>query len=266
MFDKYLKETIIIKNRQGLEMSVRITKQEAVSKLVFVEHGFSGSKDEKHILILEEEFAKHGYIVVNLDATNSLNKSGSSAEGITFTSHYNDLEDVINWAITQNWFVEPFALAGHSMGAVSVLLYAQNYSDSVSLLLPLSFPWISGKSMIAQSNKEDMKNWQEQGYFNKVSKLRNRTLRVPYNFINDLTKYDFAINVKNIKAKTILIIGDKEDQICLDDNQKLFNMLECEKELVILPNVPHNLAETVENAITFKEALENVLTKYNKSS
>lgn len=253
------RETIFIKNRSGYNMSIRITNPDNADKLAFIEHGFSGYKDENHMLILEEELAKRGYVVVNIDAVDSLNESESSDIGTTFTGHYTDLEDVINWAKNKNWYQEPFMLAGHSMGAASVLLYAENYPNKVTLLLPISFPWLSGKSRNNQHNPQEMIEWKEKGYWDKVSQSRGRTLRVPYSFVENLNQYDFGTNANKITAKTVLVIGDQENDIRLDDNKKLFDLLRCDKKLIILPNTPHVMAKTAENARTFREALEKVL-------
>jgi predicted alpha/beta-fold hydrolase len=133
-------ETIFIKNRNGIKMSVRLTRPENKTGLAFIEHGFSGDKNERYMQILEEELSSRGYFVVNIDAIDSLNESESSRQGANFTGHYNDLADVIEWARGKEWFQEPFALAGHSMGAASVLFYAENYPNRVNLLLPISFP------------------------------------------------------------------------------------------------------------------------------
>ncbi|MDR2902835.1 MAG: hypothetical protein LBU87_07030 [Lactobacillales bacterium] len=84
-------------------MSIRLTIPENKTGLAFIEHGFTGDKNERHMQILEEELSNHGYFVVNIDATNSLNESDSSPEGASFTGHYNDLVDVIEWARGQKF-------------------------------------------------------------------------------------------------------------------------------------------------------------------
>jgi dipeptidyl aminopeptidase/acylaminoacyl peptidase len=121
---------------------------------------------------------------------------------------------------------------------------------------------MTGESKIAQDNENGTQrqiDWKEKGYWDKFSESRGRTLRVPYNFMEDLLKQDFGKNADKVTAKTILIIGDQENKIRLEDNEKLFDLLKCEKELIILPNTPHVVAKTLENAKTFRKALERVL-------
>ncbi len=70
-----------IENRKGLKMALRVTINEKNDKLVFLLHGIGARKEYPHMLVLEEEFAKHGFNVVNIDATDSLNASESSRGG-----------------------------------------------------------------------------------------------------------------------------------------------------------------------------------------
>lgn len=255
-------KNIFIKNRQGIELSLRLTFPPNATRLVFLQHGFSGNKNEPHILITEEELANNRYIVVNIDASNSLNDSGASIIGPTFTSHYQDLADVILWAKEQSWYQQPFTLAGHSMGAASCLYYAENFPEQVSLLLLLSFPWLSGQSKIAQENPEKLHHWQTEGYWDKVSKHSGKILHVPYHYIEDLLGYDFGLQAANITAKTIMVIGDRENTIRLEDNHRLYESLTCDKEFILLPQTPHCPAGSPETAATFKKALQQAFAAY----
>lgn len=53
-------------------------------------------------------------------------------------THYHDLKDVIEWAQTQDWYQEPFCLAGHSLGGLSNLIYATNYPNKIKAFAPNS--------------------------------------------------------------------------------------------------------------------------------
>ena len=80
-------ENVYIQNRKGLRMALRLSVNKEYKKLAFLIHGLSSRKEYPHMLVMEEVLFKHGYNVVNIDATNSLNASESSEEGITFTGH-----------------------------------------------------------------------------------------------------------------------------------------------------------------------------------
>ena len=132
---------LFIKNRKGLKICVRLNFNEQNTKLVFLEHGLGARKEYPHMQVLEDVFSEFGYNVINIDATNSLNESENSSEGITTTGHYEDLVDVIEWAKPQAFYTEPFALAGQSLGAISVVRYSGQFPEKVNLLIPCAFPY-----------------------------------------------------------------------------------------------------------------------------
>lgn len=254
---------LIITNRKGLKMALRVTTNPNADKLVFLEHGLGARKEYPHMLVLEEEFSKHGYNVVNIDATDSLNASDSSRGGVTFSGFYQDLEDVIAWAKEQSFYREPFALAGQSLGAEAVVFYASQNPEKVEFLVPCSFPWIDGK-LEFQNNKRT-KDILEKGYFDQISKSTGRVLRINRNYLDDLLSYDLTTQVGKIVAETHLIVGLKDSEYHIENNKKLFQLLNCKKSLQMLDGVPHDLANTTEDKEKFLKALEKVLISHNKN-
>ncbi len=253
---------VFIENRKGLKMALRVTVNEKNDKLVFLLHGLGARKEYPHMLVLEEEFAKHGFNVVNIDATDSNNESEKSEEGITFTCHYYDLEDVISWARTQDFYVEPFSLAGQSMGAVACALYASKNTNKLNKLILANFSWIDGSA--ESENNRRKKIILEQGYYEQVSKSTGKSFLIKQNYLDDLKHYNLTKNIGNITAETHLIVGLKDSEYHIENNKKLYELLNCKKSLQLLPDVPHDLANTDANKKLFIEALENVFDKFEK--
>ena len=251
-------EKVIIKNRHGLKMYVRLTINESNKKLVFLEHGLSARKEYPHMLVLEELFAKHGYNVVNFDATNSLNESESSEMGITPTGHYDDLVDVINWAKTQDFYIEPFALVGQSLGALSVVHYATESPELVNLLIPCAFPFMSGEVELKDFfATEILKN----GFYDKISKSTGRVLRMKPSWNKDLENFDLTSKIKNITASTYVIIGTKDTEKHINSSRQLFDLLTCKKQYIELDGIPHDLANTERDKELFSKTIDNILSQ-----
>ncbi len=250
---------VFIKNRKGLKMAVRLNLDEKRSKLVFLEHGLGAKKEYPHMLVMEEFFANNGFNVVNLDATNSLNASDSSAEGVTFTSHYQDLEDVIEWAKTQSFYVEPFALAGQSLGAAACIKYAGNHCSKVDELLIAACPLVDGVKFV--ESEEMMQHIEKFGYLDKVSKSTGRTLHMSKIFNDDAKSQNLYYDIKNITAKTFVIVGLLDTEYHIENNKKIFEMLKCPKQLFLLENVPHDLANTPETKAIFEKTLTKIFNK-----
>ncbi len=254
-------KTIFIKNRKGLKMSIRLNVNDENTKLVFLEHGLSSRKEYPHMQVLEEVFSEFGYNVINMDATNSLNESESSDEGITTTGHYEDLIDVIEWAKTQAFYKEPFALAGQSLGAISVVRYSGQYPDKVNLLIPCAFPYYNYvEEELNDFAKEVIKN----GYCDKISKSTGKVLRLKTAYVEDMKKLDISSQIKMVTANTYVIVGSKDNEKHLKNSKYLYQMLNCKKEFHLLEDIPHDLANTPHDKELFTKTLRDILTKYNK--
>lgn len=253
-------ENIFIKNRKGLKMALRISSIPENKKLVFLIHGVSSRKEYPHMLVMEEMFLKNGYNVVNMDATNSLNTSDSDEKGITFTGHYEDLVDVIDWAKTQDFYVEPFALAGQSLGAEAVVFYATQYPTKTNFVISCALPWLDGKLEIKQNKRTP--SIMEKGFYDQVSKSTGKVLRIYKNYLDDFKNYNLIPLVKNISADTHIICGLQDSQYHIENNEKLYDLLTCKKSLQLLPDVPHDLANTPETKEVFTKALEKIFNQY----
>ena len=252
---------MIIKNRKGFKMSIRINVNDKNTKLVFLEHGLSSRKEYPHMQVLEDVFSEYGYNVINMDATNSINESESSDEGITTTGHYEDLVDVIEWAKTQDFYKEPFALAGQSLGAISVVRYAGQYPNKVDLLIPCAFPYYNYiEDELNDFAKEVIKN----GFCDKVSKSTGKVLRLKTAYVEDIKKLDLTEQIQKITANTYVVVGSKDNQKHLKNSRSLFQMLNCKKEFYLLEDIPHDLANTPYDKELFEKTLRKILSKYKK--
>lgn len=235
-----MEQVIYIKNRQNVKMAVKLNVSPERKKCAFLEHGLGARKEYPHMKVLEEYFANNGYNVVNIDATNSLNESGQTKDGITFKGHYEDLEDVIEWAKTQDFYKEPFALAGQSLGAASCLRYAGEFPNKVNTLIIAACPFIDGYNLVYADPM--MKEIEKNGFYDKVSKSTGRTLHITKAFNEDLKRQDLTPYIVDVVAHTFIIQGMLDSEFIKENSQKIWDMLNCKKELTSLPGVPHDLA------------------------
>ena len=74
----------------------------------------------------KQVFLDHGYAVVTFDARYSLGESYGDVSNVSLNTLLEDLKTVIDWAKTQPFYHEPFAVSGHSLGAAATILYSQN--------------------------------------------------------------------------------------------------------------------------------------------
>lgn len=258
-----MEKEMFIKNRKGLNMSIKLNISEERNKLVFLEHGLSARKEYPHMKIMEELFAKFGYNVINIDATNSINASEISGGGITFSGHYEDLEDVILWAKSQDLYLEPFALGGHSLGAASCVWYSCKNPQNVNLLLVASCPFISGKELVA--NDPMMQEIDKNGFFLKQSRSTGKVFRINSIFNEDVKNYNFTKQIKNITARTYVIQGLLDLKYIQNNSGAIYDLLKCDKKLILLENTPHDLANTEETKELFTKTMVDILNEVDKN-
>ena len=232
----------IIKNRKGQNIAVIIEETPGQKGLAFVMHGLGGFKEQPHIQIMAEAFKEKGYTVIRFDTTNTLGESDGDFSNATVTNYYEDLEDVISWAGSQNWYQEPFCLAGHSLGGMCISLFTEKYPGKVKGLAPISTV-ISGKLSL-EINSEEMKEWKRTGYLIEESGSKPGVIKkLPWSHMEDRLKYDILNEVDKLTMPVLLITGEK-DELAPPEHQKiLYDKLPGKKELHIIKGAPHTFRE-----------------------
>ncbi|MCD4760783.1 lysophospholipase, partial [bacterium] len=129
---------LFIKNRHDKKLAVLVEKSQNQKGLAFVMHGLGGFKEQIHIELFAQAFRGKGFTVIRFDARNSLGESEGNYNNANFTNYYEDLVDVIDWSKNQNWYQEPFCLAGHSMGSGCILYYAAHHIEEIQGIAPIS--------------------------------------------------------------------------------------------------------------------------------
>jgi len=232
----------IIKNRKGQKIVAVVEENESQKGLVFIMHGLGGFKEQPHIQAMTEAFGENGYTVVRFDTTNTLGESDGKYEDATITNYYEDLEDVIKWTESQEWYEEPFVLVGHSLGAICVALFAENYPQKVKAVAPISTV-VSGKLSVEAHEyykPEEFKKWQETGWLEKESYSKSGTTkRLKWSHIIDRLKYDLLPRVDKLIMPVLLIVGEGDTTTPIEHQQILYKVLPGKKELHIINGSRH---------------------------
>jgi len=128
----------MITNRNNQNIATYLHLQPNHTGLAFVMHGLGGKAHQPHIQGMVDVFFANGFSVVSFDTTNSYGASDGQYEDATVTNYYADLEDIIAWASHQDWYQEPFVLAGHSLGGICTALFTEKHPEQVMGLFPKS--------------------------------------------------------------------------------------------------------------------------------
>jgi len=251
-----------INNRKNQKIVVLLEKVENQKGLVFVMHGLGGFKEQLHIQAFAEAFLEEGFTVVRFDTTNTFGESEGNYENATTTNYYEDLEDVIKWASSQEWYEEHFWLIGHSLGGISTALYAENYPEKVVAVAPISTV-VSGK-LTLETDREEIKNWKETGWRITESKSKQGLIkRLPWSHMEDRIKYNLLLRADKLMMPVLLIVGSEDDTTLLKHQQILFDKLPGEKEMHVIEGAGHTFREK-EHLETIKHILKHWIEKINK--
>ncbi len=237
-------EKLIFQNRKGLNIVGNLTKPMGNTKGTCVlQHGWSGKKEQEHIVAIQEAFIDNGWQVFNFDATNSFNESDGIFDDSRLGLHYEDMEDVCQWAQKQDWFIEPLAVSGHSMGGYAAVRYAEDHPREVSLIAPIA-PVISGK--LTTESKElyepgTIKRWKDEGFLiSESSTTPGLVKRAPYAVHEEWLKHDLLPNARKLTMPVFLLTGTEDTSCPPNHVQKLFDAISHQdKVFKTIDGAPH---------------------------
>lgn len=234
---------VFIKNRKGQKLAALIEENPTSSGLVFVMHGLGGSKEQPHVQTFARSFIDRGYTAVLFDTTNTFGESDGRFEDATITNYYEDLEDVISWAAKQPWYREPFCLVGHSLGGISVLLFAEKYPTKVKAVAPISTV-VSGKLSLESPASKEWPKWKQAGIrIYRGSMPPHHEKRLPWSHFEDRLQYDILPNVRRFTMPVLMIVGEHDNSTPPVHQKILYDKLPGKKELHIIPGAPHTFRD-----------------------
>ncbi len=232
-----LAKKINIKNRKNQKIVILLDISKKQKGLAFVMHGLSGFKEQPHIAAFAQAFKEEGFTVVRFDTTNTFGESEGNYEDATVTNYYEDLEDVIGWSKNQQWYEEPFCLAGHSLGGICTALYAEKHPEKVKALAPISTV-VSGRLSLKTPKYKVHKEMKASGWINEKNGLK-----LKWSHMEDRLKYNLLDNAAKLNMPVLMIVGD-EDESTPEEHQKLlYDKLPGKKEFHVIAGAPHTFKE-----------------------
>ncbi len=221
-------QKITLKNRKGQKIVGLLNMPDGVVRgMAVIQHGYSGTKEQDHIQILERVFHNHGFITFNFDTTNSFGESDGTFWEARVKLHAEDLEDVVKWTKQQEWFVRPLALTGHSLGGYAVARYAELYSEEVDILAPIA-PLVSGKLSWEAHEEHDAAGFEafkQRGYQESASQTTGIIKKMPWAAMEERLEHDLLPLAQKISAPTLLVVGSKDESCRPQDIRLLYDAL-----------------------------------------
>jgi pimeloyl-ACP methyl ester carboxylesterase len=123
----------------GIKLDCKVDKPANIGDkmpLAIVIHGFTGNKEEKHIVAVSKTLNKIGFATLRVDMYGHGSSEGSFFNHTLFKWLTNALT-VIDYALSLKW-VSDLYLCGHSQGGLTVMLAAAMKHDLIKGIIPMS--------------------------------------------------------------------------------------------------------------------------------
>ncbi|MCD8563955.1 MAG: alpha/beta hydrolase [Candidatus Pacebacteria bacterium] len=131
--------TYTLYNRKGLMIIGDLHKPEQnIKGTCILQHGWGGTRKHATIQAMVRAFIENSIQVFVFDTTNSFGESDGDFEQSTLGLHTEDLFDVVDWVLSQDWFIGPLWLSGHSKGGYAVCRYAAAHPHSIDGVVALA--------------------------------------------------------------------------------------------------------------------------------
>ena len=240
-------QEFLIRNRRDNKIVIDVEEVVESNTLVFILHGMGVTRKSSVVQTVKETFKEHGYTTVIFDATNSVGESDGGQEEVSMEGYVEDLEDIIDWAKTQAWFVEPFALSGHSLGGYAAIRYAEKNPESVEKIVGIA-PVISGKMTLQAYHihrPEELRLWQETGH-RSSGRNEDEGDKIPWENMEERFGGDLVPDANALTMPVLLVVGEN-DTLCLPSHQTEFlkHIGGDEKKLVTLKDSGHGFDDDI---------------------
>lgn len=204
--------------------------------LVMLCHGFMSSKESSTNLALTERLLPNGIATCRFDFFGHNESSGVFQE-MTLTRCLDQAEGILRWSTQQGY--RKYSLVGSSFGGLVAILMAARHPTlcAVALKCPVSdYPAI----WLSRLGEGGMKQWRESGILSFAT--FEGKARLEYPFYEDLLKVDTYREAALIQSPTLIVHGDADIDVPVDQSKHLYDTLQSKKEIEIIPGAGHDFS------------------------
>lgn len=229
--------------------------------VVILEHGLAGFKEEGMMIAAQKAFENFNFTVVSFDARFGLGDSDGDLKEANFTHFIEDLDTVVAWVKTQEFYKGKLFLCGHSLGAGACFDYAIHQPQDVSGLVSMAAV-VSGKLLLQSylaHKPEFVQNWEKTKFVYREHPLYpHKNGYISYAHLQDAMRYHLVNDASKIKCPVLMICADRDISSTLDINRQFFDALSVPKEFVVVPNSSHTF-KAKENQELLSQSIEKWL-------
>jgi len=196
-------------------------------------HGMESSKESEKIVALSRQLAERGIFALRFDFAGSGESEGKFEE-MTYSGEVEDLRAAHDFVL--QYQPQKVGIFGSSMGGTVATLFAAE-EKTIAALATVAAPVHPEKFTAKLLTPEGARQWRTRGYIIYHDRRLNISLH------DDLERLDVPKAARTISCPALVIHGDKDDTVPVEEGRELFTALAGPKRLCIIEGSDHRLTE-----------------------
>jgi putative redox protein len=209
-------------------------------------HGMESNKESERLVNLGRAMAQRSIMVLRFDFR-YVGESSGKFEDITYSGEVEDLKAA--HALVRSRNPGKIAILGSSMGGTVALLFAAQ-QPSLAALVTVAAPIHPERFPSRVLTPAQSEQWRAQGFTHHNGQRINRSL------LHDLERLNVPEAVKKIICPVLILHGDADEVVPVEEAHELYAALAHSKRLSILPASDHRLSDPAVMRRAITEALE----------
>lgn len=229
-----MEKPIVFKNDQGQQLMgmLHLPKTRNKVPLVMICHGFNGGKTRARFVELGRTLAKNNIALFRFDFTGCGDSEGQFEKTDLF-QEIKDLKSAYKFICRQKFIDQKrIGILAESFGAIVATLFIQKHPEIKTLVFLA--PGLNQKKLTKLWYKpSELRKWKKQGYFDKDKG------RVGLKWLKAIENKDFTHKAEKLKLPILIIQGNKDEAVPVNESKKLFKVLNSPKKIVIIKGGDH---------------------------
>ncbi|MBI2534099.1 MAG: alpha/beta fold hydrolase [Deltaproteobacteria bacterium] len=210
-------------------------------------HGMESNKDSDKLVLLSRALAQGGVMVLRFDFR-YVGESSGRFEDITYSGEVEDLTAAHSLVQSRNPGGKT-AILGSSMGGTVALLFAAQ-EPGLAALVTVAAPIHPERFPTRVLTPAQTEEWRAQGF------TRYNGQRINLSLLHDLESLNVPKAVKKITCPVLILHGDADEIVPVEEAYELNACLINSKRLSILPAADHRLSNPAAMQRAIAEALD----------
>ncbi len=191
------------------------------------------NKESGKLVSLSRMLAERGILALRFDFACAGESSGKFEE-ITYSGEVEDLTAAFNFIL--RYQVKKVGVLGSSMGGTAALLFAAK-EKRVTALVTIAAPVHPEKFTDRLLTPDEIKQWREVGF------IPYHGHRINVSLLDELEKINIPAEIKKISCPVLIIHGDADQTVPVEEAHELHTLLKGTKKICILKECNHRLSD-----------------------